>query len=197
MPKGASSTKVGQLLAQKKLIKSPLYWRIHLRMSPMAASPKAGRHKVSAAMNIPQLVKALGENPLSEDVPLTMVEGWRLRDADAALAEKGLIEAGEYMKAASDKSAFNVPFEVEGESLAGYLLPETYMVPPGKLDVKALIQRQIDGFRKRFVIPHKTELQKSKRSPQGAGDRRLDARARGAQPQDAPRGGGRDVQAPG
>lgn len=164
VPKGASSSKVAKLLAQKKIISDSLYWRLYLKTNPLAPSPKAGRHKISASMNIPKLIEVLGENPLSDDKPLTMVEGWRLRDADAHLTQAGLITEGSYLKAANNPKNFKVPFEIEGDSLAGYLLPETYMIPPGKLDVSALIQRQIDAFHKRFVIPHKEEIQKNKRT---------------------------------
>lgn len=164
--KGDTLTKVGAKLAAKGIIADPQLWRLHLKLRPGAPSPKAGRHEVSAAMTMAQILTRLSETPLSEDVPLTMVEGWRLRDADAALAAKGLIEAGAYLKATQAPSRFEIPFELpEGTtSLEGYLLPETYAVPKGKLDVDKLVQRQLDAFQKRFVEPHADEIAKSKRS---------------------------------
>jgi UPF0755 protein len=135
-------------------------WRAWLRLNPGAPAPKAGRHRVSAAMDVPALLEALGGPPLPDDVPLTMVEGWRLRDADAALAERGLIRAGAYEEAARQPSRFRLPFAFEQADLEGYLFPETYMVPPGPLDVDRLVQRQLDTLHARFVAPHGEEVAK-------------------------------------
>jgi UPF0755 protein len=163
VPKGAALNQIGKKLAKEGLIGSELVFKVHVKLHP-PPSAKAGKHELRKSMALSEILAKLGENPIPDDVPLTMVEGWRLRDADAFLAAKGLIEAGEYEKAASDKSKFTVPFEVEGPSLAGYLLPETYMVPPGRLDVNALIQRQIDAFAGRFAKPQAEEIARSGRT---------------------------------
>ncbi|MBK6690215.1 MAG: endolytic transglycosylase MltG [Deltaproteobacteria bacterium] len=166
VPKGATLNQVGRLLREEKLIADERVLRIWARIDKSLPAPKAGRHKVSSAMNLRALVQALAENPIPDDVPLTMIEGWRLRDADAALAEKGLITAGEYQAAAQDASKFKLPFRIEGKELTGYLMPETYLVPPGKLDVHALIQRQLDAFHERFQKPYAEEIEKSGRTLQ-------------------------------
>jgi UPF0755 protein len=163
VPKGASFNQVGGLLVKGGFVRSELLFKLWLKLHPTAPAPKAGKHDIGKGMNLEQILNELGGKPISEDVPLTMVEGWRLRDADKILAEKGLIEPGEYMKAASDKSRFKLNFPIEGSDLAGYLYPETYMVPPGKLDVNLLIQRQLNRFEEVFLIPHDAEIKASGR----------------------------------
>ena len=168
VPKGASLSKVGRDLAAEGLIPTLFtgpddLWRIYIKAYG-APDVKAGRHEVTRGMNIPQLLEALASRPLSEDVKLTMVEGWRLEDADAWLAEHGWIEAGAYLKAASDPSSFEIPFPLKTPNLEGFLLPETYAVPKAKLDVPKLIQRQIDAFNARFVQPNAAAIEASKRS---------------------------------
>lgn len=136
VPKGATAGKPGGLLAEQDLISSKLAWKIYLKLNE-APAPKAGLHKVSAAMDIANLLDAMSGPPLIEDIDVTMVEGWRLRDADAALVAKGLIQPGAYKKAAESLDRFKIPFKVKGKSLAGYLLPDTYKVPApdSKLEV--------------------------------------------------------------
>lgn len=164
VPRGASASKVGQLLLERGLVVAdPLAVKLWLRLNPPAA-PKAGRHQLRPDMSLPELFAAVAENPIPDDVPVTMVEGWRLRDADAELAKAGRIEAGAYVAAAASKAGFSVDFPVEGDSLAGYLLPETYLVPPGPIDCRALVQRQLEAFHKRFYAPHKAEIEKSGRT---------------------------------
>lgn len=164
VPKGATTAQVARLLEQEGLIRDARLMRLYLRLNPGAPSPKAGRHLVHPGMNVPELIRALAQNPIPDDVPLTLVEGWRLRDADAFLTSRGLIEAGEYQRAAEDPSRFQIPFPFDGKDLEGYLYPETYMVPPGKLDVARLIQRQLDAFHQRFSGPYLEEIQKTGRS---------------------------------
>ena len=162
--KGATLRHVGETLREAGVLTTTIWWQIYPRLHRDAPGPKAGRHSIPPGQTIRQIVAILAENPIPEDVPLTLVEGWRLVDADNTLAEKGLIEAGMYLAAARDPSKFNVPFDLEGaKDLEGYLLPETYAVPPGPLDVHALIQRQLEAFQARFIDPKHDEIAKSGR----------------------------------
>jgi UPF0755 protein len=164
IPKGASTRAVGRLLVEEGLVSDGRALELWLRLGPGVPGPKAGRHLVSATMTVPELFAALAETPLPEDVPVTLVEGWRLADADRALAEEDRLEPGLYLKAASSTVGYRIPFPVEGDTLAGYLLPDTYMVPPGPIDPRALVQRQLDAFAERFWSPHREEIEASGRS---------------------------------
>jgi UPF0755 protein len=162
VPKGANLSQTGKLLEDSGFIKSRLAWKVFLQVHG-SKSPQAGRHEVSKSMDMEKLLDTLASAPLPDDVPLTMVEGWRIRDADANLASQKLIEAGEYERAASDPKLFKIPFPFESATLEGYLLPQTYKIPPGKLDVVRLIQRQIDLFNERFFEPNRAEIERGKR----------------------------------
>jgi UPF0755 protein len=157
--KGATGKAIGTELHAQGLIESPLSWRFYLREHP-DFSPKAGKHKLSARMTIPELAAAIQAAPLSEDQPFVMIEGWRLRDTDEALAAKGFIKPGEYLAAAKDPSRFKAPFPLPARGLEGYLYPETYRVTvEGGFKPEALIQRQLDTFVERFYAPHKDEIE--------------------------------------
>ncbi len=162
VPKGASARALGPMLEKAGLITDARLWRYHLWRSG-GVSTKAGRFKLSASMNIPQIATALSGVPLPEDVPFTFVEGWRLRDTDEALAARGLIQPGEWIKAASNPQRFTAPFPLPKDTLEGYLYPETYRYVPDRFDVNALIQAQLDMFTRRFFEPHKEEIEKSGR----------------------------------
>ncbi|AKQ63369.1 hypothetical protein A176_000281 [Myxococcus hansupus] len=164
VPKGATGRGLGTLLASQGLIRDARVWRWHLfRRGGFA--PKAGRHEISPSMTLAELATELEDNPIPEDVPFVVVEGWRLRDTDAALAAAGHIKAGAYIAAASKPQDFTAPFPLPSTgTLEGYLYPETYGVIPGKFDVKALIQRQIDAFAQRFYAPNRDGITKSGRT---------------------------------
>ncbi len=163
VPKGTSARALGPMLKESQLITDPLFWRWHLfRAGGLQA--KAGRHKVKPSMTLAEVAKALEGPPLPDDVPFVMIEGWRLRDTDKALVEKGLIKAGDYVKAASDPSRYQAPFPLPKGTLEGYLYPETYAIVPKGFDVASLVQRQIDTFAARFYAAHKAQIEKAPRS---------------------------------
>lgn len=163
VPQGASVNRVGVLLERDGLIHNAWVWRIYVTLH-RPDMPKAGRHKVARSMDVPALLRALAEKPLADEAPLTMVEGWRLKDADAFLAQAKLIEPGAYLKAAQDPKRFRIPFALAADTLEGYLFPDTYMVPLGPLDVDKLIQRQMDAFHARFVQPNTNEISRCGRT---------------------------------
>jgi UPF0755 protein len=162
VPKGASARALGPKLVEAGLAKSNLVWRYHLwRRGGLNA--KAGRHLVSARMTAPELAAALEAPPLPEDIPFTVVEGWRLRDTDKALAEKKLIRPGDYLKAASAAAGYKAPFPLPAGTLEGYLYPETYGVVPDRFDVRELVQRQLDTFAQRFWEPNRADIENNGR----------------------------------
>lgn len=161
--KGMTGRTLGPVLVSKGLVASPLLWRWFLWRRG-ALNPKAGRHLVSPRLNLEQLADALEAPPIVEDQAFVVVEGWRLRDTDKALAEKGLCKPGVYLRAAGNPARFKASFPLPTTTLEGYLYPETYRFPVGSVDVEALIQRQLDMFGERFVAAHKPELDSSKRT---------------------------------
>ena len=163
VPRGATGRSLGARLERDGLIRAEWLWRYHLwRRGGLAA--KAGRFELGPGMSVAEIASALEGNPLPEDEPFVIVEGWRLRDTDEALARKGWIEPGAYLAAASDPSWVRAPFPIEGRTLEGYLYPETYGIVPDRFDVRELVQRQLDTFVERFWKPHREEIASSGRT---------------------------------
>jgi UPF0755 protein len=93
-----------------------------------------------------------------------VVEGWRLRDVDEALAAAGRADRGEYLKAASAPLGYVAPFVLPAGPLEGYLYPETYKLPKGRVDPRQLVQKQLDQFTARVFLPLEADIKTSKRS---------------------------------
>ncbi|HEX8435520.1 endolytic transglycosylase MltG [Archangium sp.] len=163
VPKGATGRGLGPQLASQGLIRDARLWRWLLYRRGQFA-PKAGRHAVSPSMTMAEIATALEASPLPDDVAFSVIEGWRLRDTDAALAAAGLITPGAYLAAARHPERFTATFPLPKGTLEGYLYPETYRVVPGSVKVEELIQRQLDTFAERFYAPHKEALVSSGRS---------------------------------
>jgi len=156
VPRGASATGLASRLADEGLVAGTWQWKLFLRQAD-ASCLKAGRFEVSRSMSMRELLDTLCGPALPEDVPFTVVEGWRIREIDAALAARGWIEEGEYAALATRKGV-DLPFEVTSPTLEGYLFPETYMVVPDQFEVEAFIERQLQTFHDRFLVPHGSDL---------------------------------------
>ncbi len=149
VPAGAGANALGARLEAEGLIPGGWQWKLFLR-SADPSCVKAGKHNVKRSMSMKQLLDALCGAPIPDDEPFTVVEGWRIREIDAALAAKGWIKAGEYAKLAESK-AVDLPFPVTGPTLEGYLFPDTYRVEPAKLTAKSFLERQLKTFQERFL----------------------------------------------
>lgn len=158
VPAGSSASGLTGRLADEGLTRSTWHWKWFLRNTD-ASCLKAGRFEVSRAMSMNELLETLCGAPIPEDEPFTVVEGWRIRDIDEALAEKGWIKPGEYKRLAT-KKAVKLPFEIESPTLEGYLYPETYRVEPKSFTAKKFIERQLETFDERFLAKYKTKLGK-------------------------------------
>jgi UPF0755 protein len=153
---GSSASGLSDQLEDEGLVPSVWQWKLFLRNTD-ASCLKAGRFEVNRAMSMTKLLETLCGTPIPEDEPFTVLEGWRIRDIDAALADKGWIEPGAYAKLARNKQV-TLPFEVTGPTLEGYLFPETYRVEPKRFTAKAFIERQLQTFHDTFLAPRKDQL---------------------------------------
>ncbi len=162
--KGSTLQKIGAQLHELGYVPSLFAFKVYLKLHG-APEPKAGKHRLKKSMNLPELLTELAAAPLPDDIPITILEGWRIRDIDAFLAEKGLAPAGAYLEAVRTPSRFKLAFPFESADLEGYLYPETFAVPRASpIDLNVLIQRQLDAFSERFYTPYKTEIDKCGRS---------------------------------
>lgn len=153
VPKGATGGGLGARLEGAGVISSEFNWKVFLRRGADASCIKAGKFELKKSMTMNEILAALCGPPLADDVPFTVVEGWRIRDIDQALADLGWITPGAYAEVAT-KKAVDLPFPIESPTLEGYLYPETYKVPNGQVDVKRLIERQLQTFQERFLKNH-------------------------------------------
>jgi UPF0755 protein len=152
VPKGATGQRVGTLLVEAGLVDAEWTWKLYLR-SADAGCVKAGRFELRRSMSLDDVLRTLCGPPLADDVSFTIIEGWRIRDVDAALAAQGLLPAGAYAAVALGKT-IDAPFPVSSPTFEGYLYPETYKLPAKDLDPAVLVARQLETFQSRFLTAH-------------------------------------------
>ena len=165
VPKGTTARGLGPLLEKSGIIENADNFTYYVKITKEGGCIKAGKFPLHAAMDAKSILKRLCEAPLANDKAFTILEGWRIREIDAALTKEGWIQAGEYSKLAQDPTQFTATYPLPSSgTLEGYLYPETYMLNPDKFTAQQFIQRQLNMLDEVFYTPHKSEIEASKRS---------------------------------
>jgi UPF0755 protein len=163
VPKGANAKTVAVQLESAGLIGDArvfryVVWRRH------GLALKAGKFSLGRTLSPRELADALEKPPLAEEEAFVVVEGWRIRDVDAALVAAGRADRGTYIQAAVASESYKTAFPLPSGSLEGYLYPETYRLPKGKIDPRLLVQEQLKQFSLRVWEPLSAEINKQGRS---------------------------------
>jgi len=108
IPPGSSVIKIGQILYENKLIRSPRIFQIFVRMSDI--SLQAGDYSLSPG-KLPSIAQALTTGR-EDEVRITIPEGYRREQIAELLASKLGIDP--------------VEFIIKTGELEGYLFPDTY-----------------------------------------------------------------------
>lgn len=164
VPRGSTARGLGSPLEAAGVIDDGDAFTKYVRITKEGGCIKAGNFRLSRSLSAGEILQTLCGVPIPDDEPFTVVEGWRIREIDAALAEKGWIEPGAYAALAQQPQKFTAPFPLPATSLEGYLYPETYQVTPDRFTAADFIQRQLDTLAAQFYQPNQQAIESSARS---------------------------------
>jgi len=145
---GALPSQVGDDLYAQRLIRDRNAFDLYLRLTGSGSNFEAGTFLLNRNMTMVQIVEAL-QHGKSNQVTVTIPEGFPLREQAKAVEKSGLGKGSEYLAIAAEPawaSSFDFlsrtakgkyPFE-------GFLFPDTYFVDPG--DMRGLVKAQLTQF---------------------------------------------------
>lgn len=157
---GTSSTEIGNILKEKRLIKSVLVYKVYLKMNNVGHL-KASKYTLNRTMSLKEIVNTLQEGVISNDdsIKITFKDGLRVTDYAAVMSkELGLDENKvletfkdtEYAKSLISNYWFltdkildpNIYYPLEG-----YLAPDTYYFEKGTTE-KEVIEKMLKQMEK-------------------------------------------------
>jgi UPF0755 protein len=114
------------------------------RVRSLASELRSGEYRLNAAMTPTEILGRIARGQI-ETYPVVLPEGLRASEIGERLESAGLADASEFLAVVFDPA---MPSElgVEGQSLEGYLFPETYRMPRG-LPAKEVARVLVDQFR--------------------------------------------------
>ncbi len=147
IPAGASFHSVTDSLATRGLIASPLWFGLLARVRGVDRSVKAGIYDLPQGARAWQLLTALEEGRVAT-ARFTAPEGLTLLDLADLVRDRLDIPADQFLAAARD-STLRASLHVEGGTLEGYLLPQTYNLPL-PVTAEGLVRAMISEFERQW-----------------------------------------------
>lgn len=145
---GESGSAVARRLAQASIIKSEYLFRFLMKTKRLENSLKAGDYAISPEMGSSDILAMIAEGRQLL-IRLTIPEGASAQAIAKAAEISGIASVSDVLAAISSRE-LAVQLGVEAGSLAGYLFPDTYLLPRGA-GGRQLVSVMVSTFRKRLA----------------------------------------------
>lgn len=131
IPRGSTPKAIGQMLADKKIIKNGEAFWVYTRWKGIDQKLKAGIYFLDSSWSLEKIAATLTRGGQTETVSFTIPEGFNLKQIAQRLEGDGLVQGEEFLKVASE-GEFDFKFLQaipSGEfRLEGFLFPDTYQI---------------------------------------------------------------------
>lgn len=125
---GEGVPSIAARLEEMGLIRSASAFRDYLVYSGLDTSVQAGEYRLSAALSIVDVARAL-QDAAPGEVIFVILPGWRVEEIAASLASSGLAAGAEDFLAVAGSVPGRVGELPAGASAEGYLYPDAYLLP--------------------------------------------------------------------
>ncbi|OIP99736.1 hypothetical protein AUK40_00575 [Candidatus Wirthbacteria bacterium CG2_30_54_11] len=152
---GQSVKGIASALKQNGLISDANVFRLALKIQRKDGSLQAGTYHLSPASSMQTTIDSLlsGKN---EEGWITTLSGWRIEDIATYLETKGVVDAAVFIEKAY-AAAYEFPFlsdappyfKPAGQSLEGYLFPDSYLIPT-TATADDIIEIMLNNFQDKF-----------------------------------------------
>jgi UPF0755 protein len=145
IPPGSTFHQVAQTLDEEGLLRSPTRFYLLARIAGIAEQVQAGEYELSTAMIPPVILYKLVTGDVVK-YRVTIPEGYTIQQIAARLEKRKIIDEQEGFVSIAFSSDFTSMLGIEGESVEGYLFPDTYLFPT-RIIPDQVIRKMVGNFR--------------------------------------------------
>lgn len=145
---GISFYQIAKSLKEKGIIRSFEGFTMLARLKGSVKKTRAGEYEFNKAMRPLDILTRL-EKGLVKKYPVTIPEGYNIRDIADLLGRKGLINRDRFIAKAADKG-FLQTIGIEAATAEGFLFPDTYQFFRG-ISEEMVITTMVSRFREVFT----------------------------------------------
>ena len=152
IPEGAGVKNITDLLHEEEVLSHPTVFRIYEKLTRRGVY-HSGEHKFYKGMSYGDILNSL-ETAVSNNVTVTIPEGYELTQIATLLAEKGVCEMNAFLEATKEEYPDfpylkNIPRK--DNPLEGYLFPDTYNFERGQAPRSVVYQMLLNFHRKAYT----------------------------------------------
>ena len=160
VPTGSSASSVSRLLAERGAIRSSFGFRLLARVTGKTSQLKPGAYEFSVPMTPMQVLDRIAKGEVSARW-VTFPEGFTVRQIADRLAADGLANKEKFLELALYQgSSFRTSFDHPGNSLEGFLFPDTYLIP-SRAPEDVIIRDMLKCFERKVAVPYSTDIARS------------------------------------
>ncbi|MEK7545567.1 MAG: endolytic transglycosylase MltG [Patescibacteria group bacterium] len=176
IPQGSGAKAIAEGLEKAGLIRSPRYFLFTVWSRGDQEKFKAGSYELTPSMSTREIEALLAKGtPVSNEISVTLLEGWTLDDMADYLQAEGIAsiaefyaEAGESAKPASGLPDWAASYPAlasrpSDTSLEGYLFPDTYRIYADG-GAKAIVRKMLANFEAKLAPELRAEIRAQGRS---------------------------------
>lgn len=142
--RGASFRVIAANLEKAGVIRDAEAFSFAARMFGAYRKVRAGEYEFSGSMPLMEILDALVDGRVKK-YQVTIPEGYNVYEVAAALAQAGLVGEREFLLRARD-ARFVASLGLEGQSMEGYLFPDTYQFEKG-MSADDIIRKMASTFK--------------------------------------------------
>lgn len=151
VPRGASFPQVLELLVEHEVIaaEDALYFKVFVLQEGAARKTTAGPHEFRGDMTPREILVELARRQKAAESRITIPEGNNILDVAQKLADAGVGDYDSNLAAMRDPTMLE-ELNIEGESVEGYLFPDTYKLvvgAPAKDAIVTMVKRHRQVYR--------------------------------------------------
>jgi UPF0755 protein len=150
IPRGSSTASIARLLDKAGTVRSATGFIILARVKGHSESLKPGAYELSPAMTPDQIMSTIVRGDVYARW-VTFPEGFTVWQMAQRLEAEGLADAERFFTLARTSGfTLKTGFPIPGETLEGYLFPDSYLVPVGATE-EIIIKQMLDTFDRRVT----------------------------------------------
>ena len=145
---GMTNADIATLLQNKKMINSPVFFRLQSKFARMERSLQAGEYEIVSGMSNWEIIDLFSKGQVRHKT-LTIPEGYTIEQIAKKIEESGLGSAEEFKKAAKDYAPYSY-METSNNSVIfkaeGFAYPSTYYLSPAssEKEILAIMVKEFD-----------------------------------------------------
>lgn len=150
--KGSTLPEIGQILADKKVIRSSRFFVVYGRFTGQDKKMQAGTYQISNNMSMKEIIECISSGKVAS-YRLVIPEGYTVVQIEDLLVQKGIADRECFQKALGADYPFSFLEGIPGtgpERLEGFLFPATYELRPG-MSEEEIINKMLQEFQTVFT----------------------------------------------